>query len=94
MSEERGGAGAPVLVLRKFRQILESFTIERPEQTLQQITRATGLPASTCQRLGQNLVREAIAGNLDLAGTRTSTGSASAWCSGPRRAHSAWTSSG
>ncbi|MEV4316319.1 IclR family transcriptional regulator [Actinocrispum sp. NPDC049592] len=58
MSEERGGAGAPVLVLRKFRQILESFTIERPEQTLQQITRATGLPASTCQRLVQNLVRE------------------------------------
>jgi DNA-binding IclR family transcriptional regulator len=52
------GAGAPVLVLRKIKQILDSFTIEVPEQTLQQIVRATGLPPSTCQRLVQNLVRE------------------------------------
>jgi IclR family transcriptional regulator, acetate operon repressor len=51
-------AGAPVLVVRKVKQILESFTVERPELTLQEITRATGLPASTCQRLVQNLVRE------------------------------------
>ncbi|HEX3791639.1 MAG TPA: IclR family transcriptional regulator [Pseudonocardiaceae bacterium] len=56
-TEERGGT-TPVLVLHKFKQILESFTIECPEQTLQQITRATGLPASTCQRLVHNLVRE------------------------------------
>ena len=56
-TEERGGT-TPVLVLRKFRQILESFTIANPELTLQQITRATGLPASTCQRLVHNLVRE------------------------------------
>jgi IclR family transcriptional regulator, acetate operon repressor len=52
------GSGAPLLVLRKIKQILDSFAIERPELTLQQITRATGLPASTCQRLVQNLVRE------------------------------------
>lgn len=52
------GNAAPVLVLRKIKQILDSFTIERPEQTLQQIIRATGLPSSTCQRLVQNLVRE------------------------------------
>lgn len=49
---------APVLVLRKIRQILDSFTIEQPELTLQQIIRVTGLPSSTCQRLVQNLVRE------------------------------------
>lgn len=55
---ESHGAAAPVLVLRKIKQILDSFTIERPEQTLQQIIRATGLPSSTCQRLVQNLVRE------------------------------------
>lgn len=51
-------SGPPLLVLRKIKQILASFTIERPELTLQQITRATGLPQSTCQRLVQNLVRE------------------------------------
>jgi DNA-binding IclR family transcriptional regulator len=55
---ESTGTAAPVLVLRKIKQILDSFTIERPEQTLQQIIRATGLPSSTCQRLVQNLVRE------------------------------------
>jgi IclR family acetate operon transcriptional repressor len=56
--DDQKGAGAPLLVLRKIKQILESFTIEQPEMTLQQITRATGLPSSTCQRLVQNLVRE------------------------------------
>ncbi|MEV6866876.1 helix-turn-helix domain-containing protein [Streptosporangium subroseum] len=48
MSSRSDEAGtASVLVLRKIRQILECFTVERPELTLQQITRATGLPAST-----------------------------------------------
>ncbi|MGW4487702.1 IclR family transcriptional regulator [Amycolatopsis sp. NPDC004368] len=64
MAEERGGT-APVLVLRKFKQILESFTIAEPELTLQQITRATGLPASTCQRLVHNLVREGFLDRYD-----------------------------
>jgi DNA-binding IclR family transcriptional regulator len=48
----------PILVLQKIRQVLECFTIEAPELPLQQITRATGLPPSTCQRLVHNLVRE------------------------------------
>jgi IclR family transcriptional regulator, acetate operon repressor len=52
------GSGAPVLVLRKITDILSSFTIEQPELTLQEITRVTGLPSSTCQRLVQNLVAE------------------------------------
>lgn len=57
-TERERSSAAPVLVLQKITQILESFTITRPEQTLQQIIRATGLPSSTCQRLVQNLVRE------------------------------------
>ncbi|HEY3470658.1 MAG TPA: IclR family transcriptional regulator [Amycolatopsis sp.] len=62
--EERSGT-TPVLVLRKFKQILESFTIDNPELTLQQITRSTGLPASTCQRLVHNLVREGFLDRYD-----------------------------
>jgi IclR family transcriptional regulator, acetate operon repressor len=59
MAGEDGKVGAaPLLVLRKITQILDSFTIERPELTLQQIIRSTGLPPSTCQRLVQNLVHE------------------------------------
>ncbi|MER6438328.1 MULTISPECIES: IclR family transcriptional regulator [unclassified Streptomyces] len=52
------GAMPPILVLQKFRQVLECFTIAEPCLTLQQITRKTGLPPSTCQRLVLNLVRE------------------------------------
>ena len=48
----------PILVLQKIKQVLECFTIEAPELSLQQITKATGLPPSTCQRLVHNLVRE------------------------------------
>jgi IclR family transcriptional regulator, acetate operon repressor len=48
----------PILVLQKVRQILECFTVATPAMSLQQITRATGLPPSTCQRLVHNLVRE------------------------------------
>jgi DNA-binding IclR family transcriptional regulator len=58
-AEDREKAAvAQVLVVGKLKQILESFTIEQPELTLQQITKLTGLPPSTCQRLVQNLVRE------------------------------------
>jgi IclR family acetate operon transcriptional repressor len=58
--EPRAGRSGmpPILVLRKIRQVLECFTIEQPELSLQQITRATGLPPSTCQRLVHNLVRD------------------------------------
>ncbi len=52
------GGMPPILVLQKIRQILECFTIERPEMSLQEIIKATGLPSSTCQRLVHNLVRE------------------------------------
>jgi IclR family transcriptional regulator, acetate operon repressor len=48
----------PILVLQKIKQVLECFTIDDPELSLQQITKATGLPPSTCQRLVHNLVRE------------------------------------
>jgi IclR family transcriptional regulator, acetate operon repressor len=48
----------PILVLQKIRQILECFTVGTPCLTLQEITRETGLPASTCQRLVHNLVKE------------------------------------
>src|SRR5438067_1394742 len=41
MAEEERSGTTPVLVLRKFKQILESFTIDHPELTLQQITRST-----------------------------------------------------
>lgn len=58
---------APILVLRKVSDILNCFSIESPEPTLQQIARQTGLPASTCQRLVQNMVRE---GFLDRDGDR------------------------
>lgn len=54
---EKGGV-PPILVLQKICQILECFTIRQPQLTLQQITAETGLPASTCQRLVHNLVRE------------------------------------
>jgi IclR family transcriptional regulator, acetate operon repressor len=55
-----GGRGSmpPILVLQKVRQILECFTVQTPRMTLQQITKATALPPSTCQRLVHNLVRE------------------------------------
>lgn len=65
MAEEERSGTTPVLVLRKFKQILESFTIDNPELTLQQITRSTGLPASTCQRLVHNLVREGFLDRYD-----------------------------
>lgn len=65
MAREPGGGSAPLLVLSKVSDILDCFSVEDPEPTLQQIVRSTGLPASTCQRLVQNMVRE---GFLDRDG--------------------------
>lgn len=65
MARETGSTTAPLLVLVKVAAILSCFTVEDPEPTLQQIIRSTGLPASTCQRLVQNMVRE---GFLDRDG--------------------------
>lgn len=59
------GPTTPVLVLRKITQILRVFSINEPELTVAEITRRTGLPASTCQRLVRNLVLE---GFLDRDG--------------------------
>ncbi|WP_239028199.1 IclR family transcriptional regulator [Pseudonocardia acidicola] len=70
---ERASGTPPLLVLGKVRQILECFSVEEPDPTLQQITRSTGLPASTCQRLVHNLVRE---GFLDRDGDRYRIGMA------------------
>lgn len=63
----RSSRPTPILVLGKVTEILNCFSIESPEPTLQQIARATGLPASTCQRLVQNMVHE---GFLDRDGDR------------------------
>lgn len=65
MPEERATSVRPTLVLQKVRRILESFTLDDPDLSLQEITRRTELPASTCQRLVQNLVGE---GFLDKDG--------------------------
>jgi DNA-binding IclR family transcriptional regulator len=66
-AKEQGDRTTPILVLGKISEILNCFSIEAPEPTLQQIARTTGLPASTCQRLVQNMVRE---GFLDRDGDR------------------------
>ncbi|SFQ59650.1 DNA-binding transcriptional regulator, IclR family [Amycolatopsis arida] len=65
MTRASASSARPVLVLRKVRQILECFTLDEPELGLRQIALRTGLPASTCQRLVQNLVHE---GFLDRDG--------------------------
>lgn len=57
--------GKPVLVLRKVRRVLDCFSHEGPRLTFQQIQRGSQLPASTCLRLLQSLVRE---GFLDRVG--------------------------
>ncbi|MCY0906182.1 IclR family transcriptional regulator [Arthrobacter sp. H14-L1] len=67
MTKEHGDRTTPILVLGKVSEILNCFSIESPEPTLQHIARTTGLPASTCQRLVQNMVRE---GFLDRDGDR------------------------
>lgn len=67
MAREHGSGSAPILLLRKITEILNCFSLESPDPTLQEITRQTRLPASTCQRLVQNMVRE---GYLDRTGDR------------------------
>ncbi|GAB3535744.1 IclR family transcriptional regulator [Arthrobacter tecti] len=67
MAAESSRGAAPILVLQKISQILDCFTPESPEPTLQQLARQTGLPSSTCQRLVQSMVHE---GYLDRDGDR------------------------
>lgn len=65
MARDAGGNAAPLLVLVKVAAILQCFTVDVPELSLQEIIRGTGLPASTCQRLVQNMLRD---GFLDKDG--------------------------
>lgn len=67
MSSKGYSQSAPLLVLKKISDILDVFSLSRPELTLAEIREATGLPTSTVQRLIGNLVDQ---GFLD----RTSNG--------------------
>lgn len=49
---------APLLVLSKISDILDSFSLSRPELTLTEIRQSTSLPTSTVQRLVGNLVAQ------------------------------------
>ncbi|MFJ3957518.1 IclR family transcriptional regulator [Arthrobacter sp. NPDC090010] len=64
---ERPGGTPPLLVLGKIKSILGCFSVERPELTLSEIARMSGVQSSTCQRLVHNLVRE---GFLDRTGDK------------------------
>ncbi|GAA4866439.1 IclR family transcriptional regulator [Saccharopolyspora cebuensis] len=55
----------PLLVLGKITEILDAFSLSRPVLTLGEIQQATGIPASTVQRLVSNMVGEGL---LDRAG--------------------------
>ena len=67
MATDRNQPRAPTLVLHKITEILDVFSVEAPEPTLQQIIHRTRLPSSTCQRLVQDMVHEGL---LDRAGDR------------------------
>ncbi|GAA1155177.1 IclR family transcriptional regulator [Nocardioides aquiterrae] len=67
MAATDGARKGSTLVLRKVTTILNCFTVESPEPTLQELIRRTGLPASTCQRLVTDLTLE---GFLDRDGDR------------------------
>ncbi len=57
--------GKPVLVLRKARQVIDSFTPAQPELTAREVQHRTGLPSTTCQRLLQSLVEEGFLDRRD-----------------------------
>ncbi|MCG7597044.1 IclR family transcriptional regulator [Mycobacterium sp. PSTR-4-N] len=61
----------PLLVLGKITEILDAFTLERPAMTLGEIQQATGLPASTVQRLVSNMATQGL---LDRAGDQIRIG--------------------
>lgn len=63
--------GGNLLVLAKIRDILDAFTLTRPEMTLTEIRDATGFPSSTVQRLVTNMVAQ---GFLDRNGDRIRIG--------------------
>lgn len=66
----------PLLVLGKITEILDAFTLSRPSMTLGEIQRATGLPASTVQRLVSNMTQQRI---LDRVGDQVRIGTRMAY---------------
>lgn len=64
-------SSAPLLVLKKISDILDAFSLRRPELSLTDIREATGLPTSTVQRLVGNLVAN---GFLDRVGDQYRVG--------------------
>lgn len=73
-------SGAPLLVLGKITEILDAFSLEQPTLTLGQIRQATGLPASTVQRLAANMVDSGL---LERSGDRLRIGLRMAYWAAP-----------
>ncbi|RZT85933.1 IclR family transcriptional regulator [Pseudonocardia sediminis] len=69
----------PLLVLGKITDILDAFTLARPVLSLGEIQQATGVPASTVQRLVSNMVAEGL---LDRVGDRVRIGVRMAYWAG------------
>src|SRR5262249_44528802 len=61
----------PLVVLGKITEILDAFSLIRPEMSLGEIQQATGLPTSTVQRLVSNMVAQGL---LDRKGDRIRIG--------------------
>ncbi|HEY0452023.1 IclR family transcriptional regulator [Actinophytocola sp.] len=59
------GTHTPLLVLGKIAKILNAFTLHRPSLTLRDLQQATGIPASTVQRLVTNLVADGFLDRTD-----------------------------
>lgn len=73
METEERHRTARLLLVRKIRLILDCFSLDQPVLSLREIRSASGLPASTCQRLVQNLVAEGFL-ERDAAGYRIGLG--------------------
>lgn len=78
MTAEHAGP-KPLLVLGKITDILDAFTLQRPVLSLGEIQHATGIPASTVQRLVSNMVAEGL---LDRVGDRVRIGVRMAYWAG------------
>jgi DNA-binding IclR family transcriptional regulator len=71
LASSEGSKQQPLLVLGKITQLLNAFTLTHPAMSLRELQAATGLPASTVQRLVASMVGEGI---LDRAGRRVRIG--------------------
>lgn len=77
---DASGSGQPLLVLGKISEILDVFSLGRPELTQGEIREATGFPTSTVQRLIMNLVS---LGFLDRHGDQLRIGVKMAYWAAP-----------